>query len=158
MNLHKKLTYLLLILALLVVKPVSAQDATAEPTAESTPVVITAPVEIPDDSTVVVVEAPQPAPADTANPDVTNLLISVVSIVVLFVLAFFGRSAIAAAKDSLPPWAFEPLLSALDSVLSTVERTAAATSDPSDDANVAQLRREYEALKLELRNKTEPGK
>jgi hypothetical protein len=157
MNLHKKLTYLLLILALFVVKPVSAQDATAEPTPESTPVVIAAPVEIPDDSTVIVVETPEPTPSE-ANPDVTNLLISVVSIVVLFVLAFFGRSAITAAKDSLPPWAFEPLLSALDSVLSTVERTAALTSDPADDANVAQLRREYEALKLELRNKTEPGK
>lgn len=160
MNLHKKLTYLLLILALFVVKPIEAQ--TAEPTPESTPVLVdSAPVVIPDDSTVIVVEAPEtaePAPAPAVNPDLQALLIAGVSLAILAVLAVFGRSLIAAAKDNVPPWALEPIFSAVDSILATVEANALATLSTADDAQVADLRKKYEEIKADLRNKTEPGK
>lgn len=158
----KRLT-LTLVLLFALAFPAYAQTDEPEPTAEATPVVIEAPVEIPQDSTVIVVEASEPEPAEPApvpavNPDLQALLIAAVSLAILFAFSLFGRDLIKAAKDNVPPWALEPIFSAVDSILATVEANALTTASKADDEQVAELRRKYEEIKTELRNKTEPGK
>ncbi len=159
---RKLLAFLIAASILVGGKPFTALAQTDEPTPEATPIVVESePVVIPDDSTVIVVEVPEtpePAPVPTVNPDLQALLIAGVSLAILAVFSVFGSRLIAAAKDNVPPWALEPIFSAVDSILATVESNALATTSTADDAQVADLRKKYEELKTELRNKTEPGK
>lgn len=160
---NRKLLAALIAAAVLVGgKPFPTFAQTAEPTPEVTPVVIESdPVVIPDDSTVIVVEAPEtpePAPVPTVNPDLQALLNTALGLALLFVLTLFGRQIITALRDNVPSFVFEPFLAAIDSVMQIMVANAARTPETTDDEQIAELSRKYEALKTELRNKTEPGK
>lgn len=162
MNLHKKLTYLLLILALFVVKPIEAQ--TAEPTPESTPVLVdSAPVVIPDDSTVIVVEAPEPEPAPAPSIDL-GLAASIAGIVLIGFFALFGATVIKLG-NSAPPWMVAALVGGVDAIKPSVNKWVSATPTTLDDATIAEVWKEIDKIKtqvnanaVDLRNKTEPGK
>lgn len=160
---NRKLLAALIAAAVLVGgKPFPTIAQTAEPTPDVTPVVIESePVVIPDDSTVIVVEAPEtpePAPAPTVNPDLQALLNTALGLALLFVLTLFGRQIVTALRDNVPSFVFEPFLAAIDSVMQIMVANAARTPETTDDEQIAELNRKYEALKTELRNKTEPGK
>jgi len=150
---YMKRVTLTLALLFMLAFPALAQDATSEPTAESTPVVVIAPVEIPDDSTVIVIEAAEPTPIPAVDPDLQALLIAGVSMALLLVFSLFGRQLIDGAKNSVPPWALEPIFSAVDSVLSAAEANTKQTVSAADDAQIADLRKKYEEIKAELRNR-----
>lgn len=144
---------------LLFVLAFPAYAQTDEPTPESTPVVLDSnPVVIPEDSTVIVIEASEPEPAPVVNPDFQALLNTAVTLVLMFVLAVFGRQIVEALKNSVPPFMFEPFLSAIDTVMQIMKANAARTPELTDDAQIEELYQKYEQLKTELRNKTEPGK
>jgi hypothetical protein len=149
MNLHKKLTYILLILALFVVKPVSAQ--TEEPTPDVTPVVIeSAPVEIPEDSTVIVVEAPEPEPAPTTTTFDSGLLVAGVTLVALAILAVFGVAIVTAGKGA-PPWLVEMIIGGGDAVKPSIDTYVKGTPTPLDDAAAAELWKAIDKIKADIR-------
>lgn len=155
MNLHKKLTYALLILALFAVKPIEAQ--TAEPTPEVTPVVIDSePVVIPDDSTVIVIEAPEvpePEPAPATMPFDSGLLVAGGVLVALAILAVFGVAITTAGKGA-PPWLVEMIIGGGDAVKPSIDTYVKSTPTPLDDAAVAELWKAIDKIKSDVRANT----
>jgi hypothetical protein len=148
-----------------------AQDATSEPTAEVTPVVITAPVEIPADSTVVVIEAPEPAeptPAETETPG--GYALAILATAVIMALVFTPIASFLA--KSIPASAL-PVLISQGRTLATSGQEYAKTTETSLDniafdellkqinrleSNVGLLQTQVKANTVDIQNKTEPGK
>jgi hypothetical protein len=135
-----------------------AQDATGEPVAEviDIPAEVTAEaptdITVEDGGTVVINEQPaEPAPAPAVDPNLQAILNTVLGLVLMFVITVFGKQIIDALKNSVPPFVFEPFLSAIDSVMQIMKANAERTADPTDDVQMAELIRKYEAWKTDLR-------
>lgn len=148
MNRITRIALFLLIFAGPLHQRVSAQ--TAEPTPESTPLVIEAPVEIPQDSTVIIVEASEPEPAPTTTPFDSGLLIAGAVLVILAVLAVFGVAINTAGKGA-PPWLVEMIIGGVDAVKPSIDTYVKGTPTPLDDASTTELWKAIDKIKADIR-------
>lgn len=162
MSIRKRFILLFLILSFPFAKPFPANAQTEEPTPEATPVVIEAPVEIPDDSTVIVVEAPEAV--ETEPPFDFGLLAAVAGIVIVAFFTLFGATVVKLG-NSAPPWAIAAIIGGVDAVKPAVNKWVEITPTPLDNASINEVWKELEKLKTQvnantadIRDKTEPGK
>lgn len=143
--------------------PAYAQTDEPAPTVEATPVILEAPVEIPDDSTVIVVEAPEPTPTPVETFDF-GLLAAIAGVVIIAFFTLFGATVVKLG-NSAPPWAVAAIIGGVDAVKPAVNKWVEITPTPLDNASINEVWKELEKLKsqvnantADLRNKTEPGK
>jgi len=133
-----RVTFLTILFALLLLAagPVHGQEATATP--------------IPPDPTmgapmVIVQPPPDAIPAQYVWAFV------VVVVAVYIANALWLRPFIVKLGESAPPAAVEAGFATVDSLLNSGQRFAGRTPTPIDDVAIAELRREVEALKAEIR-------
>lgn len=128
-------------------KPAHAQDVTPE----ATPVVITAPVDIPADTPVVVVT---PAEPDTTSTTFDNgLLAAGAATVALGVLSLLGLSIVTLGK-SAPPAVVEMIIGATDAARPVVDKWVDGTPTTLDNSAVDELWKELDKLKTQVRQNT----
>lgn len=157
MNRNTRIILFALLLTAPFFKPVHAQDI---PTPEVTPVVIAAPVDIPADTPVVVVT---PAEPDTTSTFDNGLLAAGAAIVALGVLSLLGLSIVTLGK-SAPPAVVEMIIGATDAARPVVDKWVADTETTLDNSAVAELWKELDKLKVQVRQNTanienqQPGK
>lgn len=129
--------------------PVFAQEATSEPTAESTPIIVNSePVVIPEDSTVVVIEAPEPTPEPAPSIDL-GLAAAIAGIVLLGFFTLFGATVVKLG-NSAPPWAVAAIIGGADAVRPAVNKWVEATPTTLDDATMTEVWREIDKLKSQV--------
>lgn len=146
----------LAVFALLAVFPALAQEATAEPT----PVVVIndTPVYAPDeagppDIDIDVIAPPvQPASETDTIPATVVWAFVIIVVALLAAVALVLRPIILQLGASAPPALVEAALATTDSLLASGDAFARRTPTSIDDLAMTELRREFDALRTELRN------
>lgn len=97
----------------------------------------------------------EPVPVE-GSPELVYILGTVLVLAVLATVVLLGRPMITANAENVPPWLLDSAFSALNTVLAELERYVEKTPPTYDDEAVAALRREFEALRREIRGEPVP--
>lgn len=124
-----------------------------------TPLSIFAQEVTPEPTPVVVVPVEDPPVAVVDQTAIVTTALIVIGTVVAIAFGVFGylvRPVLLAGINQMPAWAADMVFSAGDAGLDALEEYVEDTPDPTDDTEVAKLRKEFELFREQYRQQPAP--